>query len=134
MIANEIDHNFIDRAGRLLSACCAVHCLLMPLALALFPFWLGSLLRHETLHLSFVTTSIFVAGWAFWRGQRTHGRRKLMNFAVLAGALVLFGELFLESTPWLHAGISASAGLALAWGHQLNLRYCREHECACPSN
>ena len=123
-----------DRYGRVLSACCAVHCLLMPVALVVFPFWLGHALRHEGVHLLFVSASVFVAGWSFWRGQRAHGKRGILFFAVVAASLILVGELFLDRAPWWHAGLSASAGLALAFGHHMNLRWCRDAQCDCPSH
>lgn len=126
--------SWADRYGRVLSACCAVHCLLMPVALVLFPFWLGQALRHEGAHLLFISLSVFLAGWSFWQGQRAHGRRSIALFALVAAGLVLVGELFLESAPWWHAGISASAGLALAWGHHLNLRWCKDAQCDCPAH
>ena len=123
-----------DRYGRVLSFCCAIHCMLMPLALVIFPLWLGNAVRHEGLHLLFVSLSVFVAGWSFWRGQQAHGRRGILGFAVAAALFIVVGELFLDSAPWWHAGISASAGLALAWGHHLNLNWCREAQCDCPSH
>jgi hypothetical protein len=124
----------LDRFGRLLSACCAAHCLLMPVALVVFPLGLGSLLGDEGLHLSVIGLSLFVAGWSFWSGSRRHGRRVILVYAGIAAALVLTGELFLESRPWWHAAISASAGLALAWGHHLNLRWCEREGCDCPAH
>ena len=123
-----------DRFGRFLSLCCAIHCLVMPIALVLFPFWLGSALHHEGAHLLLVASSVFFAAWSFWQGQRAHGRRGLLAFALVAAALVLFGELFFERAPWWHAAISASAGLALAFGHHLNLRWCKDAQCDCPSH
>lgn len=123
-----------DRFGRTLSACCAVHCLLMPIALVVFPLKLALWVRHEPLHLTVVTGSLFLAGWAYYRGVRQHGRQGLFVFMAIAAAAVLTGELFLESQPWWHAGISALAGFALAWGHQKNLAYCRDAQCACPSH
>jgi hypothetical protein len=133
-MAEESFHPRADQIGRLLSACCAVHCLVMPLALVLFPFWLGRVLRHPGLHLAVITGSAFLALWSFWQGQKRHGQRHLLGLIGVAVALVLFGELFLERAPWWHAGISASAGFALAWGHHLNMKACRENHCDCGSN
>lgn len=126
--------SWADRYGRVLTACCAVHCLLMPVALVLFPFWLGRALRHEGAHLLFVSVSVFLGAWSFWQGQRAHGRRSIALFALAAAGMVLIGELFLDRAPWWHAAISASAGLALAFGHHLNLRWCKDAQCDCPSH
>ena len=123
-----------DRLGRTLSACCAVHCLLMPVALILFPLKFAFWVRHQPLHLLVISVSLFLAGWAYFRGVRQHGRKGLFIFMLIAVTAILVGEMFLESQPWWHAGISATAGLALAWGHHLNLGYCRAAHCDCPSH
>ncbi len=123
----------IDFYGSLLSLCCAIHCIVMPMALMLFTPWLATVFRQETPHLVLVGASVALAAWAFWRGKRKHGKAWLLWFAVAAAVLIVVGELFLNAAPWYHAVISASAGLALAFGHSLNLKYCASHDCDCPS-
>lgn len=117
----------LDKIGKYISLCCSIHCVLFPLVLVLLPF--ATMQEHA--HLTIVGFSVLLAGWAFWRGVRQHGKKSLLILALFAIVCVLVGEAFLEARPWFHAVVSASAGFALAYGHHLNLKWCERKKCPC---
>ena len=104
-----------------------IHCLILPLALTLFPIFASTLvthaLFHELLYLLIFPTSCL----AFVLGYRHHRDRTLIvvgavglfivGFAALAGH-----DIFGESVERLVASIG---GLVLAAAHVINYRHSR---------
>jgi hypothetical protein len=127
----------MDRAGTFIAATCAVHCALLPLALAAIPSMSLALLswkdpRHNSamwlLRLSawegtVVASALLFAGFSIGSGFLRH-RRSMAVLALLLAA-VSFGVAIkspFAAVPWAHAGFAVLGGVALAGAHWLNLR------------
>ncbi|HXH51999.1 MAG TPA: MerC domain-containing protein [Sphingomicrobium sp.] len=103
------------------SMLCLVHCLLLPLAVALVPT-LGALARvPESAHLVLFAVAVPVSAVAIVGGYRRHGA--LLPGAVALSGLVLIGVGALAGLPMLvETSVTVLGSVALAVGHLWNWR------------
>jgi len=133
----------MDRAGTLIAATCAVHCALLPLALAAIPSMSLALLswkdpRHNSamwlLRLSawegtVVTSALLFAGLSIGSGFLRH--RRPVGILALVLAALSFGIAIkspLAALSWAHAAFAVLGGVALAGAHWMNLRAISEFD------
>jgi hypothetical protein len=133
----------MDRAGTFIAASCAVHCALLPVALAAIPSMSLALLswkdpRHNSamwlLRLSawegtVVASALIFAGISIGSGFLRH-RRPVALLALLFAA-VSFGIAIkspLVALSWAHAAFAVLGGIALAGAHWINLRAISEFD------
>ena len=102
------------------SILCIVHCLVLPLAVALIPAATHFLDVPEELHLLLFLLAAPVSALAVLLGYRRHG---LWQPAVLAGSgLVLIGAGALAGLPLLlETGVSVAGSFLLLAGHAINM-------------
>ena len=118
----------LDSLGVLLSGICIVHCLALPLLLALLPFLGGSLLGghsfHEYLLLAVLPVSLVALGF----GWRRHGDASVLWLGGIGLGLLAFAtygyRLIGLPEDWERI-ISIIGGLIHAAGHVLNFRRTR---------
>ncbi len=114
-----------DKAAVILSGLCLVHCLALPVFVAIVP--LVSELGGGHLHAQMLVLVIPVSVFAFVLGFRRHGSRTIAGFGVLGMAVLALGGTYVHS----HYGIAADravtvAGSAiLAMAHFFNSRRAR---------
>jgi membrane protease YdiL (CAAX protease family) len=75
-----------DRIGVVLSAVCALHCLVTPFITLSLPFWVYSV-HYSPVHLALALFIIPIGLFAFWNGYKTHKNKFI--FALGAVGLVL---------------------------------------------
>ena len=115
--------NLWDRLGIALSVVCLVHCLRLPVAIAIAPFvaarWLGADEFHVTAALALVPVALL----AMVPGLRRHGRKGVAA-AMAAGLSLISTAAFagerLLSQEWT-TGIAVAGGLILVTAHAVNL-------------
>lgn len=112
-----------DRLGFAASFLCAVHCALMPLALALLPALGLKLGGWIDIDQAFVVFATLLGATTLTLGWRRH--RAFRAWALLLPGLALvwagaFTELHDHGV--LHAAVMVAGGLLLAGAHLLNLR------------
>ena len=121
----------LDRAAIGLSVLCAIHCLVLPVAMILgvsgIPFGLGNESFHKLLLLAILPTSLA----AMAMGCRKHRCRRVYFFAA-AGLLVLgfagvFGHDYLGEIG--EKVLTVIGGALLVVGHVSNYRLSRVHQC-----
>jgi len=121
-----------DRLGIGLSGLCALHCLLMPVALSLLPMWSTLQAVHAWVHPALLVLMLPVVGGALHRARHTGH--------VGTAALLGLGFLTLVAAWWGHdlwgaagerIGTVAGSALLIA-GHVLNWR--RHRACAKPAH
>ncbi|WP_043316303.1 MerC domain-containing protein [Microbulbifer sp. HZ11] len=119
-----------------LSAMCTIHCLALPLVLALVPSMAALGLDNEAFHLWMVLAVIPTSVYALTMGCKQHKRYRVV---VLGGAglgLLATAVLLGESAGELGEKLLTVAGASLvAFGHLWNYRLCQQpSDCACPTS
>jgi hypothetical protein len=125
-----------------ISGACLVHCLALPLVVAVLPLWsLGDAL-HAWLHPVFALLLIPTTLFAMRSGYREH---RLRHILVLLGgglALVLVAGVLGHLGPGerLETGFTLLGSSLLVTGHWRNYQFCsrcgatgRRHACSTPS-
>ncbi|MEX2602842.1 MAG: MerC domain-containing protein [Gracilimonas sp.] len=111
-----------DRLGLSLSVLCAIHCLFVPVVLALLPLSSFALSIESWFHPLFV---ILIAPTVFYASRRSHYDKKIVTLLssgfilILAGWLIghhWFGEFF-------ETGATLVGSILLIAGHWLNYRH-----------
>lgn len=117
----------LDKAAVALSGLCLVHCLLLPLVIALFPVFGERLLPHETFHqlilIVVVPTTVIALGLGVWR----HRCPRVAGLG-LAGIMLLAAAAFIVHTlagESLERWVTVAGGLLLASAHWRNYRLSR---------
>jgi hypothetical protein len=118
----------VDGTGRLLdlvglsaSITCLVHCVGLPLLLALLPALTAVLQVPEEIHLAAFALAVPVSGWAMLRGYQLHGT----TYPLLLGSIGLaaLGMGTLGGFRWMiETGLTITGSLALAAAHLGNWR------------
>lgn len=121
-----------DRVGIGLSGLCALHCLLMPVALSLLPLWPALQALHTWVHPALLVLMLPVLVGALHRARGTG--------YVVTAVLLGLGFLVLVAAWWGHdvwgaagerIGTLAGSALLIA-GHVINWR--RHRACAQPTH
>lgn len=119
----------LDRAAVCLSGLCLLHCLALPLLLALFPLLGHVFMAHETFHQLILVVVLPTTTLALGSGYRRHRRRSVLALGVvgLAGLIVAAFTIHrLGAEEWERAATIAG-GLVLAVAHGWNFRLTRAH-------
>ena len=118
---------YLDRVAITLSTICIVHCLAMPLVIALLPvaaLTLGGDGHFHTLMLWFVVpTSVL----GFGLGVRVHGRADIVAMGAVAIAALAAAALWGHSAwdPSVEVLVNVAASVLLAAAHWRNFREVR---------
>ena len=126
----------MDKVAIGLSAMCTIHCLALPLLLALVPSVAALGLDKEAFHLWVVMAVIPTSFYALTMGCKHHKRYRVLLPGV-AGLTLISAAVFLgEHIGELREKILTVAGASLlAQGHLWNYRLCRHpSDCPCPKS
>jgi hypothetical protein len=111
-----------DTIGVVVSTACVVHCVALPLALALLPAIGVSFLAEGAFHQVLAVLVLLVAGLAFVPGYRAHHRRHIPLIGAV-GTVLLAGAAFAPRLGLLaESTITALGGSVLVLAHVLNRR------------
>ena len=120
---------WVDSLGSVGAVLCAVHCALLPFALALLPFVGLGILASSGFEVGFVLFATALAIFSLWHGHRRHRAYRAM--AILTPGLVaLWLGVFLPAIhdrAWAHALTMSLGGTLVALAHLVNLRLTQEH-------
>ncbi len=119
-----------DDAGMFLSALCAVHCVVTPLAVAVFPALYGA---HDENHFHAFMLGILslIAIFSLFRGSKIHGQKNVVVLGVIGLVFLALGILAFDlthSVVW-GSGISTLGSFFLITAHFLNRKYCKCYCC-----
>lgn len=115
-----------DRLGLSLSGICIVHCLALPVGLALLPLWPAALHLHEWLHFVFAIVIVPTTAIAMWYGYRRHGSIGIVSLLGVGLLVVLSALLIGHSTPVLQVTetmVTLAGSSLLILGHWRNWKY-----------
>ncbi|BCT91415.1 membrane protein [Lysobacter helvus] len=126
-------HRLLDRFGAAGSLACAVHCALLPLAIALLPAlgignWLGE--GFERGFVAFATLLGFAS--VYW-GYRKHGAVRALGL-LAAGLTILWSAILyppLHEHLVAHALVMTCGGTLVGLAHLANLRLVHIHDASC---
>jgi hypothetical protein len=123
-----------ERAAVFLSLLCAVHCLLLPVAMAVLPLLgVGGLLFSEGTELALGAFVVISALLGLAWGYRRHRDARFVLATLTGLALYLVGHGFEHS--WLGLLLSVIGALSLAASSFLGMRaahHCEDEHCAAP--
>ncbi|MFT4924303.1 MAG: hypothetical protein ACI8WB_000381 [Phenylobacterium sp.] len=118
--------NILDKIGIAATSLCAIHCLLLPLMLPIFPLIGASFLAQTFFERSFLAVTMVLGFFALYSGYKGYHSR-LYPFAMLfAGGFIywnkdIFGEAIEPYT------VMAGATLVVM-AHLVNIRLCRRYK------
>ena len=121
-----------DKAAISLSLACALHCLMVPLLLAIFPSTALSGIGDERIHLGLLALIIPISLFSLTLGCRLHRSLTVVVLGVAGVFILIFSALLahdiggesLETT-----GTLLGSGI-VALSHALNFKFCRAaHAC-----
>jgi len=117
----------LDQTAVALSGLCLVHCLLLPVLLALFPLIGFDFMGHETFHqlilIVVVPTTAAALGVGCWRHRS--GLVALLGTAGVAALIVAAFAVHAMGTLELERGVTVAGGLLLAAAHIRNFQLAR---------
>ena len=126
-------HRLLDRLGAAGSLLCAIHCALLPLAIAMLPAlgiatWLG-----DGVEMGFVVFASCVGVFSLVWGYRRHGAVRALGLLLTGLAVLWLGILY---TPLHHALIPHAltmtlGGTLVGLAHLANLRLVHVHNASC---
>jgi len=117
----------LDKTAVALSGLCLIHCLLLPLAIAVFPVLGLSFVSHETFHQLILIVVLPTTVIALGVGVARHRSRSvavlgLAGIAALIAAAFLVHEIGSES---MERWVTVGGGLVLAAAHIRNFQLSR---------
>jgi len=129
MTSPDPHRQFLDRFGAAGSLLCAVHCAVLPAALAVVPslglsFWLSDGVEEAV--VMFVTLlGLFSLLWGYRRHRTMHALVLLLPGLALLWAGLLHGGLHHSQLP--HAVVMTLGGVLVGLAHVVNLRLNHRH-------
>ena len=117
--------NFWDKAAVILSGLCLVHCLALPVLVAVVPF--VSELGGDHLHAELLLVVIPISVFAFAIGFRRHRSLKVVGFGVLGMAVLALGGTYVHNRYGIAAdrAMTVAGSAILAAAHFFNSRRAR---------
>ena len=118
---------YADRIAITLSAICIVHCLAMPLLIALLPLAALTLGSDGHFHSLMLWLVVPTSAVGFGLGVRVHGRVGIVALGAAAVAVLAVVALW-GHAAWPRAveiGVNVAASIALASAHWQNFREVR---------
>ena len=113
-----------------ISGLCAIHCLLTPLALILFPVLSGTLLAGEAFHFLLLWVILPSSGFALWLGCRQHKDSHVLLLGLTGLSLLLIAAFFAHDWgEWSERIMTVTGSAIMAIGHIRNYRLCRNGQC-----
>jgi len=116
-----------DKAAIGLSLACALHCLMVPLLMALFPPGVLSGLGDERIHLGLLFLIFPISVFSLTFGCRVHRNLTLVAVGVTGICILIFSALLahdMGGESLETAGTLLGSGI-VALSHALNFKFCR---------
>ena len=122
-----------DKSAIALSFLCALHCLLLPAAIVLYPSTLGFLPGDESVHFALLFVVIPISAYALIKGGKVHKSRKVFitgisGLLVLVAAVVLGHDIVGEIGEKI---LTVLGSIIVIIAHIQNHLICRATDCEC---
>jgi len=121
---------FMDIAGVFASTLCMIHCLLLPIVVAVMPFVAKPLMKHDWVHAGlagFVLTFCLIA---YIPGYLQHRDKRLIYVGVVGLTLVFFATFVARAWGEIIEAVIITAGnTVIIFGHMLNRKKLAHLKC-----
>ena len=122
-----------DKSAIALSVLCALHCLLLPAAIVLYPTTLGFLPGEESIHFTLLFVVIPISAYALIKGGKVHKSRKVFvtgisGLLVLVAAVVFGHDMLGEFGEKI---LTVLGSIIVIIAHVQNHLICRVTDCEC---
>ena len=123
---------YADKSAIVVSALCALHCLLFPAILILYPTMMEVLPGDETVHFVLLFLIIPISSFALFKGGKVHKSRKIITIGftglfVLTSAVV-FGHDLGEMGEKI---LTVIGSIMVVIAHVQNHLICQRNDCGC---
>ena len=123
---------YADKSAIVVSALCALHCLLFPAILILYPTIMELLPGDETVHFVLLFLVIPISSFALFKGGKVHKSRKIITIGftglfVLTSAVV-FGHDLGEMGEKI---LTVIGSIMVVIAHVQNHLICQRTDCRC---
>ena len=122
-----------DKSAIVLSFLCALHCLLLPAAIVLYPSTLGFLPGDESVHFALLFLVIPISAYSLVKGGKVHKSRKVFIVGI-SGLLVLVAAVVLGHDMLGEIGekiLTVLGSIIVIIAHVQNHLICRATDCEC---
>lgn len=119
-------HRYADRLGLSAAWLCAIHCALLPLAIALLPA--AGVWAWEGLEQAFVVFATLLGVSSLTLGFRRHRTFRAFWFLIPGLILLVIGAAtHVHENVMLHAAVMTAGGILVGLAHLVNLRLIHGH-------
>ena len=126
-LKRHFNHEWVDTTGACLSVACAIHCLAMPLLVAVLPLIGLSFLANERAELVLISGAIALAIGSLAWGVRHHRRWRALLILIVALVFIATARTAVEGT--FEVVFYSTGGILLASAHLVNRHLCK----TCPT-
>ncbi len=128
-------NGFWDKTGAAVSWLCAIHCLILPFAIAALPFLGLSFLLDENIEWLIISVSIIVALISLLPAYFHQHRKIRVLIAFVVGiGFIVSSHLFLEERIALKIPFILLGAISVSAAHLINYRACRKCAKCCENN
>ena len=126
-------HHLLDRFGAAGSLLCAIHCALLPLAIALLPALGLGIFQSDAFEAAFIAFATCVGLFSVVWGYRRHGAVRALGLLIPGLAALWIGILYapLHHSILPHALVMTFGGTMVGLAHIANLRLVHVHNASC---
>lgn len=121
----------LDKAAVALSGLCLVHCLALPLIVALFPIFGAEIVDHATFHQIILIVVVPTTVLALGAGYNRHRRLSVPILGALGVVALVVAAFAVHAlgTELAERGVTVAGGLLIAAAHIQNFRLTRAQPC-----
>lgn len=125
---------FSDKFAIGLSMLCTMHCLLLPLIVALLPSLTALNLTDERFHFWMLAAALPISLYALTMGCQQHQHYRVLLLGGLGLMLLVLGVFVgpVYGEVW-EKGLTVLGASLVASGHLWNYQLCQQAQCACPT-
>lgn len=125
-MTQQTSSSWLDGVGVGISGLCILHCLLLPLIIALAPVWSSWLALPEDLHVWLLAMALPFSGIVLWRASKRYTRTKASLGLGVAGLALMSAGIFIEREI-AEVAVTTAGAILVAIAHLRNWR-CRGHQ------
>lgn len=119
-----------DQIGIVLSAVCAVHCILTPFIMLSLPIMARYYVAHPAFHVLIALFILPVGIWAFVSGYRHHHQKKVFYYGLPGLFVIALGPYLIHrmGLDTMEIYLMVPASFALIFAHWVNQKACQSCE------